>query len=151
MSEAALPLKPLKSQGRQAAADGAAETGLTAGVTTPGHNAEVRWVVVKKTSGILPAQVIAGSLEAAEIPALAWQEGAGRALGLTVGLLGSGYVSVPEPYEEQARDFLEMMDDLAADWEEADEAWLDDETGETPESSDRVAGGDMPANDAADA
>ena len=144
MSEAALSLKPLKSQSRHTATEEAAETGAT----TPGHDAEVRWVVVKKTSGILPAQVIAGSLQAAEIPALAWQEGAGRALALTVGLLGSGYVSVPEPYEEQARDFLEMMDDLAADWDEADEAWLDEETGETLEANDGPAEGGMPANDA---
>lgn len=127
MSEAALPLKPLNSEGRQGAVNGEVE----AGETTPGHDAEVRWVVVKNTNGLLPAQIIAGSLQAAEIPALAWQEGAGRALGLTVGLLGNGYVSVPEPYEEQARDFLEMMNDLSADLDEEawdHETWDDEET-----------------------
>ncbi|MCA9939297.1 MAG: hypothetical protein KC418_11675 [Anaerolineales bacterium] len=123
MSEAAFPLKSMNSESYAAGAD------RNAVETTPGHDEEVRWVVIQETGGILPAQVIAGSLQAEGIPAIAWQEGAGRAIGLTVGLLGNGYVSVPQNYEQQARDFLAMMDDLEEEWEEED--W-DDEENETP-------------------
>jgi hypothetical protein len=68
--------------------------------------------MVTKTAGILPAQIIADSLINAGIPARAWQEGAGQAIGFTVGKLGDGHVIVPEVYEQQARNFLDSLDDL---------------------------------------
>jgi len=67
---------------------------------------EVRWVTVEQTPGITVAEIIAGRLQAEGIPARAWQEGAGEALGLMVGLLGTGHVVVPEEYAEQARAIL---------------------------------------------
>lgn len=73
---------------------------------TPGGKKEIRWEVVTKTPGIAPARLIAGRLKAEGIPARAWQEGAGQAIGLTVGLLGNGYVEVPEAYAGQAREIL---------------------------------------------
>lgn len=76
---------------------------------------EVRWEVVTKTPGITVAEIIAGRLQAEGIPARAWQEGAGEALGLIVGLLGAGHVVVPEEYAEQARAIL-AADEAA--WEE---------------------------------
>lgn len=70
--------------------------------TTPGNREEVRWVEVAQTPGLAPAQILAGRLKSEGIPAYAWQEGAGRATGLVVGLLGAGHVMVPEMYEERA-------------------------------------------------
>lgn len=80
----------------------------------------VRWVTIYKTLGLLPAQIMAGRLEAEGIPVRAWQEGAGQALGLTIGLLGNGHVAVPESFAEQARDIL-------TEAERENEAWLDEE------------------------
>lgn len=71
-----------------------------------GGSHEVRWEIVARTNGLLPAQIKAGRLEAEGIPARAWAESAGLAIGLTVGLLGTGYVSVPEDFSEQARVIL---------------------------------------------
>ncbi len=73
---------------------------------TGGGSQEVRWEIVARTSGLLPAQIKAGRLEAEGIPARAWAESAGVAIGLTVGLLGTGFVSVPEDVAEQARAIL---------------------------------------------
>ena len=73
----------------------------------PGHNEEVHWEIIFRTSGLLPAQIVAGRLQTEGIPVRAWQEAAGQAFGLTIGLLGTGYVSVPEEYVDQALDILE--------------------------------------------
>lgn len=78
-------------------------------LTSPGRQEEVRWQVVAQMPGVTPAMILVGRLQAEGIPARAWQEGAGQALGLTVGLLGTGYVAVPEAYVEQA---LAVLDDV---------------------------------------
>ena len=67
---------------------------------------EIRWKVVAKEAGLGPATIIAGRLHTEGIPARAWQEGAGKAIGLTVGLLGTGYVEVPEEYVDEAEKIL---------------------------------------------
>lgn len=67
---------------------------------------EVRWVVVETAPGITAAEIIVGRLRSEGIPARAWQEGAGEALGLVVGVLGTGHVVVPEEFAEQARAIL---------------------------------------------
>ena len=72
-----------------------------------GGGQPVKWQVVAETSGVLPAQVIAGSLEAAGIPVRVGQESVGRAYGFTVGPLGTGYVAVPEERVEEALALLE--------------------------------------------
>ena len=74
--------------------------------TTPGGTEEIEWKVAMKTAGLLHAQIMADRLQAEGIPAHAWQEGAGQALGLTVGLLGQGYVMVPAEFLEQAKEIL---------------------------------------------
>lgn len=88
------------------------------GTDTPGGKKETKWEVVSKEAGLAPAQIIAGRLQAEGIPARAWQEGAGQAFGLTVGLLGSGYVEVPEAYVEEARAILADSDSYELDEEE---------------------------------
>ncbi len=77
---------------------------------------EINWVVVEQTMGITVAEIIAGRLQAEGIPARAWQEGAGEALGLIVGRLGTGHVVVPEEFAQAARDILDA--DAAAMEEE---------------------------------
>ncbi len=87
--------------------------------TPPGDAQQVQWVVVEQTSGLMAAEIIAGRLQAEGIPARAWQEGAGEAIGLIVGLLGTGHVVVPEEFADRAR---EVLDAVAAEADAAAEA-----------------------------
>lgn len=83
---------------------------------TSGGRKEVQWKVVARTAGLMPATIMAGRLQSENIPARAWQEGAGRALGLTVGILGTGYVGVPEEFVDKAQEIL--ADESQVDWDE---------------------------------
>jgi hypothetical protein len=85
--------------------------------STSGGPKEVKWEVVAQLPGITPATIVAGRLKAEGVPVRAWQEGAGQALGLTVGLLGTGYVAVPEEYVEQALEILDYEEE-PVDWDE---------------------------------
>ena len=75
-------------------------------------------MTVEQTPGITVAEIIVGRLQAEGIPARAWQEGAGEAIGLMVGLLGTGHVVVPAEYAEQARAILDAEEAAAAEEEE---------------------------------
>ena len=77
------------------------------GSASPGGNEIVKWVVVARTMGLMPATIMAGRLRVEGFPVRTWQEGAGQALGLMVGALGTGYVAVPEELAEQALIILE--------------------------------------------
>lgn len=85
---------------------------------TPGEQKEIIWEVVSQEAGLLPAQIMAGRLQSEGIPARAWQEGAGRATGLVVGLLGTGYVEVPQEYVAQAQQILAENVDPNEYWDE---------------------------------
>lgn len=76
--------------------------------TTPGKQVEVKWKVVAKTAGITNASIVGGRLQSEGIPVRVWQESAGQSFGLTIGLLGTGYVAVPSEYETQALEILEI-------------------------------------------
>jgi hypothetical protein len=89
--------------------------------STPGDVQQVQWVVVEQTSGLMAAEIIAGRLQAEGIPARAWQEGAGEAIGLIVGLLGTGHVAVPGEFAEQARAVLDAIEAEAAAAEAVEE------------------------------
>ena len=115
MTDSALPSMPYNSDD-----DDLNDEQIESGRTSPGGQTEIQWKVVAETSGLTPATINVGRLKEEGIPARAWQEGAGQALGLTVGLLGTGYVVVPEEYEEEA---LAILDN---DFDE-DEAWQDEE------------------------
>ncbi len=92
---------------------------VNSGKTTKGGNEEVKWEVVAEMAGITLATIVAGRLQAHGLPARVWQEGAGQAFGLTVGLLGTGYVVVPEEYVGQAEAILAEDVELDPDeWEE---------------------------------
>lgn len=86
-----------------------------------GEPHEVRWEIVTTTSGLMAAEIIVGRLQAEGIPARAWQEGAGEALGLIVGKLGTGNVAVPEEFAEQAREILAEAEAEAEMWFEEEE------------------------------
>jgi hypothetical protein len=86
--------------------------------TPAGEPEEVTWEIVAKTFGIIQANIIVGRLRANNIPAMAWQEGAGQAAGLVVGSLGTGFVQVPEAFAEKALALLEETDPLGDDGEE---------------------------------
>ena len=83
-----------------------------------GGREPIRWVTVEKTMGLLPAQILAGRLQAEGIRARAMQEGAGRAIGLTVGLLGEGRVYVPAEDEEAARELIVQIQNEPIEWED---------------------------------
>lgn len=90
--------------------------------TTGSHGPrEVRWVVVAETFGMMPADIMVGRLQTEGIPARAWQEGAGSALGLTIGALGTAHVVVPEEYAEQAREILALGEELELTDEDEEE------------------------------
>ncbi len=93
---------------------------LAAKETIPGGQREVKWKVVAETAGITNAIIIGGRLQSEDIPTRVWQESAGQAFGLTVGLLGTGYVAVPAEYEARALEILatdesELVDE--EDWQ----------------------------------
>ena len=84
----------------------------------PRHSEEIHWEVVAKMAGLVPAQIVADRLNSEGIPARAWQEGAGQAIGLTVGLLGTGYVVVPAENVDDALRILAESEDEALDSDE---------------------------------
>ncbi|HSH02281.1 MAG TPA: hypothetical protein VLL52_07140 [Anaerolineae bacterium] len=88
-----------------------------------GDDKETKWEVVTNTLGLTPAQMIAGRLQAEGIPAHAWQQSAGQAFGLLVGGMGTGYVSVPQPYADHARELLQQIEEEFAN--DAEAAYLE--------------------------
>ncbi len=67
-------------------------------------------VVVYTAAGQIEASLIKGLLEAAGIPAMTSQEGAGVAYGLTVGPLGEARILVREKDAAEARELLAAME-----------------------------------------
>ena len=67
-------------------------------------------VTVYTSQGMLPAQVIKGKLESANIPVMLKYESAGQIFGLTVDGLGQVQVQVPIEFAEEA---LALIDEDA--------------------------------------
>lgn len=68
---------------------------------------EIRWVSVATAVGTPNAVIIAGRLQSYNIPARVTQEAAGvHVIAVTVGLLGTAHVWVPEEYREAAEEIL---------------------------------------------
>jgi hypothetical protein len=96
MSELAAELPDLEKRGDRATIE-----------TTSAHDEEVNWVNVATAVGTPNAVIIAGRLESYDIPTRVTQEPAGvHAIAVTVGLLGTARVWVPEEYKEQAEEIL---------------------------------------------
>lgn len=86
------------------------------------HGDEVQpaqWTKVTETMGLITAEMITARLRSEGILAWAWQEGAGQALGLSVGTLGTGHVVVMKKDVAQAQEILAT--ELDADQEELDQ------------------------------
>ncbi len=64
------------------------------------------WEVVAEVGGMLTAELWRGLLEAQDIPVVLSQEGAGKAIGLTVGPLGNVVILVPANELDRARQVL---------------------------------------------
>ncbi len=97
----------------------------------PGAPHAIHWVIVANTMGLTTAQLMAGRLQADGIPARAWQEGPATVFALTVGILGTGHVAVPEAFVEQAEAILAveypaLEDEEEAEEEDSAETWPDD-------------------------
>ena len=88
--------------------------------TTPSGEEPIKWVVVRKTMGRLQAEMFANLLKSFDIPARAWAESAGEAFGLTVGLLGTGFVGVPEEFAKEAEAILTEAENAPLVWEDDD-------------------------------
>lgn len=71
-----------------------------------GDGEQVKWEIVAETFGLLQAQIIAGRLQTEGIPARAWQESVGQVYGMTVGPMGTGFVSVPDNFVERVQEML---------------------------------------------
>jgi hypothetical protein len=69
---------------------------------------QVEWVHLEKVSGAEEASLVVAFLRANGVAAITWQEGAGRAYGLTVGALGVTHIMVREDQEQLARSILEV-------------------------------------------
>ncbi len=87
------------------------------------------WVLVDRTQGMLAAEMIKSQLEAEDILVMINQEGAGHALGLTVGPLGEVEVLVPSDQEAAAREIIEacylameQASEVGEDEDESEEA-----------------------------
>jgi hypothetical protein len=69
-----------------------------------------QWVSIARVQGDLQAELLRGLLEAQEIPVLLSREGAGRAIGLTIGLLGEVEIMVPDKYKDEAISILDLYE-----------------------------------------
>ncbi len=71
---------------------------------------EIQWVTVTETNGITIAEMLVQRLKGAKIPAVAIQESAGKAYGLSVGPMSVAYVKVPVENLAEARLFLDVSE-----------------------------------------
>lgn len=65
------------------------------------------WIVLDEVAGMLQAEILSGLLEAQEIPTVLSQEGAGKAIGLTIGTLGTVQILIPSKDLERAQELLD--------------------------------------------
>ena len=92
----------------------------------PARDDDAEWVQLDEVAGAEEASLVVSYLHANGIEAFAWQEGAGRAFGLTIGVLGATHIMVRDDQAQLARSVLEaeVEDGLDGD-EPADESLAD--------------------------
>lgn len=73
----------------------------------PVREGDAPWIQLAEVGGVEEASLIVSYLRANGVEAYAWQEGAGRALGLTVGELGASHIMIREDQLQLARLVLE--------------------------------------------
>lgn len=83
----------------------------------PARAGDAQWIQLATVAGFEEASLIISYLRANGIEAYAWQEGAGRALGLSVGALGASHIMIREDQVQLARSLLEaeVEGDLGGD------------------------------------
>jgi hypothetical protein len=86
------------------------------------------WVLLDEVAGYFQAEIFRGVLEAQGIPVFLSQEGAGHALSLTVGPLGTVQILVPGQYLEAARQLVEdyYAGKLEGENDNMEEGWIED-------------------------
>ena len=67
------------------------------------------WVVLVEVAGMPQAEILRGMLEAQEISTVLSQEGAGPAIGLTIGTLGTVQILIPSEDLERAQELLDVF------------------------------------------
>lgn len=67
------------------------------------------WVVLVEVAGMPQAEILRGMLEAQEISTVLSQEGAGSAIGLTIGTLGTVQILIPSDDLERAQELLDVF------------------------------------------
>jgi ssDNA-binding Zn-finger/Zn-ribbon topoisomerase 1/predicted RNA-binding protein YlxR (DUF448 family) len=90
-----------------------------------GRMGDSDWVQLKTASGPEEAALEVAYLRANGVEAYTWQQGAGRAYGLTLGSLGASHVMVREGQEQLARAILEEEVEGSLDYDEADDSLSD--------------------------
>lgn len=90
------------------------------------------WVIIERVSGDLQAEILRGLLEAQGIPVLLSREGAGRAIGLSVGPLGEVVILVTAQSRQEALQVLAKYRDgwfeTSEEFSEGDSSTNDEET-----------------------
>jgi len=100
---------------------------------------DIKWEVVAEVNGGVQAEIMRGLLEAQKIPVFLSQEGAGRAMGMDIGELGSVQVLVPSDkaalaseiiqeyfsgkYENTEIDSTQNIEDDDVPWDEQDQGY----------------------------
>ena len=82
------------------------------------------WIVIERVAGDLQAEILRGLLEAQGIPVLLSREGAGRAIGLSIGPLGEVVILVSAESHQEAMEVLAKYRD---GWFETSEDFSDGE------------------------
>jgi len=68
---------------------------------------EEKWEILDEVSGSIDAEIVRGLLESQGIKVILSQEGAGRAIGLTIGSMGGTQILVPLKQLAEAQEILE--------------------------------------------
>jgi len=87
---------------------------------------EQRWVVVEVVTDDIQAEILRGLLVSQGIEAIISKEGAGHALGLTIGMMGESQILVPSGSKDHALQVLEdyrqgLFEDESSEENEADD------------------------------
>ena len=89
----------------------------------PARDDDAEWVQLSEVTGAEEASLVVSYLQSNGIEAFAWQEGAGRAFGLTIGMLGATHVMVRDDQAQLAHSVLEAeVEKGSDDYEPTDES-----------------------------
>ncbi len=92
----------------------------------PARDDDAEWVQLSEVTGAEEASLVVSYLQSNGIEAFAWQEGAGRAFGLTIGMLGATHVMVRDDQAQLAHSVLEAeVEKDSDDYEPTDESLAD--------------------------